>query len=326
MNKIIYTICSANHLSYAKTMIDSFLTFNQEYKAIIGLADKINNRFETEYFNKATIIEVHELCIEGFQEMSTNYSILELNCALKPFFAKYIFNKYSPDYLLYIDSDICFFNSLQSIEDKLNEYDILLTPHFFQPLPFDELLPFERSILISGVYNAGFIAMKSSINVTNFLDWWCQHLKVECYYNFADGMGVDQLWLNNVPLFFNKVGILQNIGLNVAYWNLHERSITLRNNSYLVNDSMPLIFYHASGFNIKSPSNISKHQTRFNLNDLPILKQLLFNYCLLVNQNKYDFFSNIECFYSKKRKKKFGLMRLVNSILSLISLKIIRIN
>lgn len=38
--KIAYTICSANHLAYAKTMADSLLQVAPEYMVMIGLADR----------------------------------------------------------------------------------------------------------------------------------------------------------------------------------------------------------------------------------------------------------------------------------------------
>jgi|688.fasta_scaffold330085_2 hypothetical protein len=325
MNKYLYTLCSANHLSYAKTMIDSFSKYHQDYKIIIGLVDKIDNRFQTDFFNNCTIIEVHNLSIDGFEEMSTSYSILELNCSLKPFFAKYIFDKYSADFLFYIDTDIFFYSSLNIVEENFLENDILLTPHFFTPLPIDELLPLERNILISGIYNAGFIGMKKTKNVVEFIDWWCSHLKKECYYDFANGMGVDQVWLNNVPLFFIKVGVLSNMGLNVAYWNLHERTIDYKNDTYFINKTLPLIFYHASGFDLNNPQNISKHQNRFNFDNYPQLKELLINYSSSVIKNNHDFFSTLSCIYIKKRKKSFGIIKFINIAISFLGFKIVKI-
>ena len=43
VKKIVYTVCSANHLAHCKTMADSFVKYNAEYQVIIALTDEINN-------------------------------------------------------------------------------------------------------------------------------------------------------------------------------------------------------------------------------------------------------------------------------------------
>ncbi|MFX8895502.1 hypothetical protein ABTM96_20420, partial [Acinetobacter baumannii] len=71
--------------------------------------------------------------------------------------------------------------------------------------------------------------MKKSSETFQFLNWWSDRLIDQCYYNFAEGMGVDQAWLNIVPLFFKEVCVANHKGLNVAYWNLHERKLSIHN-------------------------------------------------------------------------------------------------
>jgi len=37
---------------------------------------------------------------------------------------------------------------------------------------------------------------------------------------------VDQKWINLVPLLFEGISISRHVGLNAAFWNLHERTIS----------------------------------------------------------------------------------------------------
>ena len=98
MKKILFTVCSANHLAHCKTMADSFIGFNEGYTVIIGLVDRIENRFNVKDLLPHQLIEVDQMQIPGFDEMSASYNVIELNCAMKVFVAQYIFQKTGTGY------------------------------------------------------------------------------------------------------------------------------------------------------------------------------------------------------------------------------------
>lgn len=322
MKKIVYTVCSANHLAHCKTMAQSFNEFNSGYELFIILIDQVNNRFNLSLFESCKIIEISSLGISDFDIMARRYSVIELNCAMKPFAAQWIFAHHQPDLLLYIDSDTWVFDSFEKVEKSLLENDLVITPHFTHPYPDNHLLPRERDILRSGLYNAGFLGMRNTVQTHSFLLWWADHMKTECFYNFAEGMGVDQIWINLVPLLFKKVQINTNPGLNVAYWNLHERTISLVDKKYWVNANNELIFMHISGYQFDQPALISRHQNRFAINDYPVLDSLLQAYAKKVKENGYDFYQTMDCFYAVKKKKSWGIMKTMNQLIKPFGVKI----
>ncbi len=322
MKKILYTVCSANHLAHCKTMVGSFLEHNNGYDIVIGLVDKTDNRFSTEEFLPCRVVEIASMGIPDFEELLHRYTVIELNCAMKVFVAEFLFQQYNPDILLYLDADMWVWNPIGELEAELAAHPILLTPHFTIPLPDNEARPLERDLLRSGIYNAGFMAFRRSETVTRFLQWWKGHMRGECYYNFAEGMGVDQIWLNLVPLLFTDTGIIRHPGANVAYWNLHERSLSVVNNTILVNGTHRLLFLHVSGYRFDEPEKLSRHQTRFLLLDQPVLKDLLDNYRELVIRNGYEKFSAMTCLYAKQVKKSTGFMRTVNRLLKPLGIKL----
>lgn len=122
--------------------------------------------------------------------------------------------------------------------------------------------------------------------------------------------------------FFQKVGIFNNPGANVAYWNLHERQIDLVDGIYSVNEIHPLFFLHISGYSFDHPTVLSRHQNRFDLASLPLLQQILNEYRQLVNQNGFDRFHSIPCAYAKKIKKSTGLMKMMNQWIQPLGIKI----
>ena len=309
--KIIFTVCTANYLAQARSLGDSVLKTNPGYKFIIGLVDKVDNRFDRSSFHPHTIIEVETLAVPGFDDMRHRYSLLELTCALKPWFALHIFKNYAVSSVIYMDTDILVLNSLNFLEQELVQHSILLTPHINSPLPADGKRPHESAILKTGIYNAGFFAVKNDNNGIRFLNWWKDILVHYCYEDGRRGLASDQSWLNFVPLFFENTGILKHPGCNVAYWNLHERNLEKRNGIFFVNKEFPLLFFHFSGYSLPHPELLSKHQDRFTMNDNPAVKELFHLYRSSLTENKHEEMLQLSCYYKKNISilQKLGLRK-----------------
>ena len=287
--KLIYTVCTANYLYQALTLGESLQKTNPDYELIIGLADELPViDFEIPY----QLISIKDLNFPHLEEYHQKYSTLELACACKPIFALHILEKY-PDIetLIYCDTDIYFYNRLVQIEEYLQEKDIILTPHITQEIQLTEKWN-EKEILNAGLYNAGFIAVKRSENTFRFLNWWKSHLKDYGFYDFCQGMGVDQLCLNFVPIFFENVLIDYNPTHNMAYWNLRERALTFENNQYIVNHKFPLIYFHFSGYNPENQKVLSRHIDLKKSKDNTVLNAILAEYHHALLKNHYDLLKN----------------------------------
>ena len=303
MNKknIAFTVCTASYLAHAKVMADSLRFYNPGYTCYICLVDEVKGRFDEKLFQPHILITVSDIEIPPFDEMCKRYSLLELNCALKPWFALYILQNTECTSLFYFDTDILIFNSLHFLEQQLEQYSILLTPHITQPLPVDNKSPQEKHILRTGNYNAGFFGINNDANGLEFVHWWKMTLIDNCYENKNDCIASDQKWLNFVPLFFKSVLILVHPGCNLAYWNIDQRQLTFNNKDFLVNEVYTLLFIHLSGYKYTNPSLLSKFQNRYDLNDLPAWKQVCNLYVQQLKKNNIDFFSTLSCVYGKKR-------------------------
>lgn len=301
MNAVVVTTCSANHLAQAKALGDSLLTFNPGYKLMIGLVDKLQNRVDPGFYYPHDLVEVDALRVPQFGEMYQRYTTLELNCALKCFFLQYALDSYKPDMLFFLDSDILIFDSLSFLEQQLLEYSILVTPHITVPYPDDKSRPREKDILKTGIFNGGFLGLKNDENAQALLKWWQPRMVDQCYERPREGLNVDQKWLEFVPLYFQKVKIVLHAGCNVAYWNLHERSIRKQHSKYFVNNE-PLIFFHYSGYSIEHPDQISRHQDRIIFDGNIELKELFqFYHATLIN-NEHEKMLSLKCYYKKQSK------------------------
>lgn len=313
-----FTICSANYLPYAKALADSVIRYNSHHRFIIFLVDRypeLNLSFCKPY----DVITVDEMEIESFSEMELKYNIFEMSCAVKPFAADYIFKNYSEcETLFYFDSDIQIFSSLQQAEGKLEDSSILITPHFCEPINSRIRSYIERTVLRSGVFNAGFFGLRRTVETAEFLLWWKKRLEIFCYNDTKKGLFVDQLWLNLVPLLFKSVIVFSNTGYNVAYWNLDERDISSVDDNLIVNNNSHLVFFHFSGYDFQNKNVVSRFLTDYRVDANQNLLSIFERYESGVMANKF-----VECQklnprvgkidekkYIKKYNKMFGLKQI----------------
>lgn len=300
---VVFTICSNNYLAQAKALGDSLLKHNPSYRFTICLVDRLSSAVDYGFFKPYEIITIEEIGIEGFDEMAERYDITELNTSVKPFIFDFLFKRSEAvEAVIYIDPDIMVYDAFTDIDDALKKSNFVLTPHFFTPI-LDEYRLNEQDILNAGIYNLGFIAVKRSGELQKFLNWWMSKLKTHCYIKFEYGLFVDQIWINFVPLYFEKVEILRHLGHNVAYWNLHERIVSDSNDKFRINDTFPLVFFHFSGYNTRKTDVISKYQNRFKFEDRKDILPLFQRYTNTVTLNRHDEFSKIGCYFVEVRNK-----------------------
>lgn len=300
--KIIFTICSNNYLAQAKALGDSVLEHNPKYKFVICLCDKKSSKVDYSVYHSFEIIETHNLGIEKFDQMVSQYDIIELNTSIKPFSFDYLFKRYKDaELVMYFDPDTYVFDKLTSIEEELKDNSILLTPHIYTPIEFDGKNPTENTFTKYGIYNLGFIALKRSENAQQLIDWWKRRLEVNCYISPNDGIFVDQLPMNFTPIFFNNVKVSGNWGLNMAPWNLHERNLTFKDKKYYVNNKYPLVFYHFSNCDPNNSDLLATYYTRLTFEGHEVLKNAYDDYKRKIINNNYNKLSKVNCFYLKQK-------------------------
>lgn len=303
MSTLAFTICSINYLAQARTLAESLAATNPAVRFVVGLVDRLDGvEFGMEQRPDVELLEVHRIGIPDFAAMCRRYDITELNTAVKPFFFEY-FLETVPDAerLIYFDPDIIVFQPLTHLIDQLGGCDILVTPHALSPFP-DEHMPAENDFLNTGTFNLGFIALRRSDEARRMVRWWMEKLTDECRIDLCNGLFVDQKWINLVPHFFENVRIEKHPGYNVAYWNLHERYLAYVAGTWLVNDRVPLQFFHFSGYGLRQPDAISKYQTRFTFDQRPDVRPLFAHYADRLHAHHNAYYARFACAYIKPPK------------------------
>lgn len=296
MNTIAFTICSNNYLAHAKTLGDSYLTHHPDHTFVIGLVDTFNESFDYSPFNPFEIIPVAELNIPEFAELNSKYTIVELNTAVKPTYFHYIFKKYKPENVIYIDPDILVVSPFVEVQELLQNKNIIITPHTCTPID-DEFAPTDHQTLRGGIFNLGFIALSDYPKVKDFLNWWHDRVLKYGFADFAQTMFYDQLWINYVPVFYDNYYILKHPGYNMANWNLHERMLSENRTTFSVNEIYPLRFFHFSSYKFQNPDVICVYLTRFNFKSRPDLINLFDHYRSLLIDNDVERISKLAVHY-----------------------------
>jgi len=245
------------------------------------------------------IIEVKSILPEIHQKLIERYNPFEVCCALKPVLGLYQLKNKDYEHLIYADTDLCFYSSLSVVFEELGNKDFLLTPHCYEsPKDYEKIS--ELDINATGLYNGGFYVLKDSENSKSILEWWSSKTINKGYNDVAKGMFVDQIWLNYLPIYFNNIIVSKNKSVNMAYWNLHERLLSI-DNGFNCNGNK-LVMYHFSGFRLSRPDLVSIHQTRYSFSNLPELTALFKAYFLIWSNSKNLKYNDYGYTYSRESK------------------------
>ncbi|WP_153796289.1 hypothetical protein [Foetidibacter luteolus] len=300
--KCIFTICSNNYLAQASILGKSLQQFEPGVAFFIFLCDEKNSQIDYAALPANEVVPVEDIEPE-LHNLVLKYNIIELNTCLKPTAIEYLFTQRKATNVLYLDPDIKLYAPLTELYSEFQNFSILLTPHIYTPVPIDDKKPSENTFLVYGLYNLGFIGLKNDSEANRLVAWWKEQTYKRGYFATAIGQFVDQLPINHVPVFFKGVKVLEDRGLNMAPWNLHERSLKQVNGSYYLNNGDKLIFFHFSSFMVDKNELPLMHYDRYKLEDRPDLKTIYAEYNEELKAAGYFFYRQFTSSYSAMKEE-----------------------
>lgn len=250
------TICAANYLPFVNVLGNSFLLTNPDstFSVLVIDSEKINFAQNTNFrYLSPSDLDIPENVLKN---MTFYYNVTELATALKPSAMKALFRQGSTK-VIYLDPDIQVFSELSELDSALDKNPIVLTPHTLNPIPRDGLRPTEADIMGSGTFNLGFLGLSKSEIADEILNWWEERLRFDSISDPSEMLFTDQRWMDFVPSYF-PMYVLRHPGYNIAYWNLHERELSVIGDKVKVNNE-DLRFFHFSGYRPEKPWILSKY-------------------------------------------------------------------
>lgn len=253
------TICSINYIAKALVLVDSYMLHHPGHNFYLILVDRKRQDVVIDR-PRVSVIWAQDLGIPHFFKYAFTYDVIEFNTNVKPTALEFVLK--SHDAVVYLDPDIKIYAPLVSVFEALETASLVVTPHSNTPI-LDGNKPDDLELLKFGAFNLGFVGVARCDEGLAFLDWWSTRCLAHGFYEPQLGLGVDQKWVGLAPCFFPAMQVLHDEGLNVAFWNLHERSLEHSDGAWLVNSRTPLKFIHFSSFNTGRPDDIAQKQTRF---------------------------------------------------------------
>ena len=114
--------------------------------------------------------------------------------------------------MTYLDGDLFFFASPETIYAELQDAAVAIIPHRYAAR-IGRLRKF-------GTYNVGWVGARNDSDGTAVIKWWREKC-IEWCHDIVDGdRFADQGYLDSFPRLFSRVRIIDNIGANLAPWNI----------------------------------------------------------------------------------------------------------
>jgi hypothetical protein len=251
------TIIARNYRAYAEVLGSSLLAHHSGARLVVLVID--GNESDRDMFAHLglEVALLDDLMIEcsELHRMLLFYDVMEMATAVKPKLLHWLLDR-GNTIVCYLDPDIVVYDTLDDIVSTAESDAIVLVPHALKPFPRDGLLPTEYSIMRGGVFNLGFIAVGQGARP--FLTWWHERLATDAIDATEIGLFADQRWVDFVPTLFVH-SVCKNPGMNVAYWNVHERGVARINGRLVTSNGVSIRFFHFSGFSPKDSTRLSRH-------------------------------------------------------------------
>ena len=245
--------------------------------------------------------------IEGLNTAKKNRNKVEYFFTCSPAICKNVLIK-NPNIssITYLDSDLYFFSSPKVIFDEIKDCSIAIVEHRFHWIT-------KRQIKY-GRFNVGWVTFRNDKEGNSCLDLWLKDCINWCYQKVEKDRYGDQKYLDRWPKLFDRLKVIENVGANVAIWNVKNYKWSLNDNKIFLNNT-PLVFYHFANIH-----QIDEY--KFNTNLSRVLKPLKG----VLRENVYKvYLKNLKRNFNankiqyKKDNHLFGIKRLLIRIYRRIS-------
>jgi len=172
-------------------------------------------------------------------------SIAEYCWTLSPCLPWHVLQTYPEvEAITYLDADIYFYSSLQSIFDEIGPASVAIIEHRF-PEVF-------RHFEVRGRFCVEWVGFRRDEEGLACLKRWRDQCIEWCFYRLEEHRMGDQKYLDAWPMGFRSVHIIAHLGAGVAPWNFGQYTFAQDAAGRFTVDGALLIFYHFHQFQLLS--------------------------------------------------------------------------
>jgi hypothetical protein len=246
VNVLCFSSFTFSYLNRARVLFQTLRRFHPDWELVALITDEPPPGFGFDPIDEPfdRVVYARDLGIANFESWLFKHDVVEVCTAVKGPFLHQACSS-GADAVIYLDPDTALFASLEPLERWLEADDILLTPHLIDPNESVEaILDNDLSASRTGIFNLGFVAIRTTGEGARFAKWWSDRLLSFCFDDIPNGLFVDQRWCDHVPALFEKVRIIRDPGYNVASWNLSQRTVEIGKDGVVSVNGAPLRFWH----------------------------------------------------------------------------------
>lgn len=179
--------------------------------------------------------------------------------------------------ITYLDSDLFFFSSPEPVFAEIANSAIAIIPHRF---PADRAATMERY----GRYNVGWLTFRRDEVAMACLDWWRERCIEWCHDRLEGERFADQKYLDQFEMLFPSVRVIQNVGANLAPWNLANYRME---GPHPTVDGTALVFFHFHGLKQIAPRLFDTHLDDYKIRLQTVVEHSIYRpylACLLASE------------------------------------------
>ena len=209
------TLFDSAYLSRGLLLYDSIKKNTADFHLYIFAFDRLTFEvLEKSNLSNTTIIPLHAFENQALLDIKAGRSKAEYYWTCTSSVINYVLDKYDVHSCTYIDADLYFFSSPEILLLEMPENkSVLITEHRYSG--FARIFEKKRA----GRFCVQFITFHNTQESRAILRKWIGQCIDWCYNRYEDGKFGDQKYLDNWPLEYPEVYILQNEGGGIAPWN-----------------------------------------------------------------------------------------------------------
>jgi hypothetical protein len=253
--KYICTISDDHYLSRGLALIESLKKYNDDVHVFyLCINDKCFNNVKNTKIDGVEFIHVKDIikndsrflniipsreatAVGSVTEISQD--LIELAYKMSSYFPKYCLDVYDIDHVIYMDADIYFYKSLDTIYSDVGDKSFGIVEH---------RIPYSGC----GKYNVGVIYNKNNKTAKSILDFW-SYCVLDPNNPFAEKFGTcgDQKYLELIYTLYgsDNIAIIGDSTGHLAPWNIpHHRYMHERGKIVWENKIQDLVYIHYSNF------------------------------------------------------------------------------
>jgi len=237
------TLFDRNYMYKGLSLYNSIVKHCPEFVLwILCMDDIVYKLLKKLNLEKTVLIKLVDFEDEALLKAKSTRTVAEYCWTCTPSLPLYILQQDpSVQIITYLDADIFFYSNPAPLYDEFGDNSIMIIEHRFPK--------HLKHMEVNGIYNVQMMVFKNNKHGLECLKWWRDRCNEWCYYRLEDGKMGDQKYLDDWPVRFKGVHVLQHKGGGLALWNIEQYNIS-KKQSYVFVDEDPLIFYHFHQFNL----------------------------------------------------------------------------